>query len=986
MNNTLKFFKNSFFPVLLIIVFSILAWKNYVPGTWLSGWDTLHPEFNIALYLKRIFFGVWQGHQGLGAVASQSHAAELTRLPIVLILSLIFSPNLVRYLFFFLTLILGSLGVYFLSNYLLSQHATKYTKGASFIASLFYVLNLATLQQYYVPLEMFAVHFASLPWLILTAVRYLREGGKKNLIVFSLITLFSSSMAHTATLFYAYFLALSLFIFTSVIFSFRKSSLKRGVFLLFLTIIINLFWLAPNVYYVLKESSTVSNSKISTIFSDEAFLQSKAFGDYKNLVTLKNFLYNWREYSFSQNTFVDLLDEWNIHFKNPGVIQIGYTFFTLAIFGIPIAIFKKSKYAISLLPVLLISVVFWINENPPFTQIFTYLRENFPLFKEAIRFPFTKFSFLLVLCLSVFLAYFAQFLMSILGKIKLAFIVPIVAGLALFYYMLPAFNGNFISPSMKVNIPNEYFQAFEWFDKNDHNGRVAKFPINTFWGWNYYSWGYQGGGFTWFGMPQPTLDREFDRWGLYNEDFYLQSSLALYGGNQEDFISTLKKYQVKYLLLDESIINAGGDKKSLYIDEIKKMLSASSDIKISENFGFLTIYETNFGSMEQNIGVPKNYSKVDVNLTYSQTDPVYQKFGDYVQDGGATGFPFVNMDNRGEVKISVDSQNLIFENETAKSKIVFPVEGAIKEDLLNNRGFETSYNCDLKKIGSVSKEKLNEGVLYKADNGGVSCDFLDYPDLLYNKAYVLRVAGVNEDGRSLKIYLYNQTSKKMDLEELLPVGKFDEMYFIYPKSVEGAGYSLNFETRSYGKISSANLVSKVEIYEVDYNFLANVYTKNPNPETFKNDLKINNVRKYGTDIYKIDVHLPALATPEALQAGGGGLIQLGQGYDQGWKAFPTTNLQFSILNFQSIINVPIFNSELKHEKVNGWANGWFLEGTRQQALGNSSESSSSAYSLVPSASVFIVFWPQLLEWGGALLGIISFIFIVSSRGKKTHNT
>src|SRR4030042_4722483 len=199
-------------PLLLILVTGALAWKNHVPGTILSGWDSLHPEFNLGLYLKRAFWGGVQEHQGVGAVASQAHTAELPRLFIVWLLDIVLPANLVRYSFFFLTLGLGGLGAYFLVKYLLSVYSERFSKEASFLAGLFYILKLATLQQYYVSLEMFAVHFASLPWLVFLAIKYLREGKRRELVHFSLVTVFSSAMAHTPTLFYSYLGALALFI------------------------------------------------------------------------------------------------------------------------------------------------------------------------------------------------------------------------------------------------------------------------------------------------------------------------------------------------------------------------------------------------------------------------------------------------------------------------------------------------------------------------------------------------------------------------------------------------------------------------------------------------------------------------------------------------------------------------------------------------------------------------------------------------------
>ncbi len=78
----------SLFNSFLVLITLSIARRNYTPGTFLSGWDTLHPEFNFGLYLKRVFWGVWREHQGIGAVASQAHAAELTRIPILFLLSL----------------------------------------------------------------------------------------------------------------------------------------------------------------------------------------------------------------------------------------------------------------------------------------------------------------------------------------------------------------------------------------------------------------------------------------------------------------------------------------------------------------------------------------------------------------------------------------------------------------------------------------------------------------------------------------------------------------------------------------------------------------------------------------------------------------------------------------------------------------------------------------------------------------------------------
>ena len=75
--------KNRYSVIFLTILISIgviLSVANYSPGTWLSGWDTLHPEFDFPLAIKREISGVWRSEQGLGALSGHSDIAELPRI------------------------------------------------------------------------------------------------------------------------------------------------------------------------------------------------------------------------------------------------------------------------------------------------------------------------------------------------------------------------------------------------------------------------------------------------------------------------------------------------------------------------------------------------------------------------------------------------------------------------------------------------------------------------------------------------------------------------------------------------------------------------------------------------------------------------------------------------------------------------------------------------------------------------------------------
>ena len=591
-----NFILQNIFPIILVCLTVVICVVNFKSATWLSGWDTLHPEFDFLLNLKRVFGGVWQEHQGLGAVASQSHPAEIPRIIFLFLSSLFLPVSFLRYFYFFLCLILGPLGVFFFLERIVFKNKNQFGKGVfSFAGALFYLLNLGTLQHFYVPLEMFAVHFASLGWLFLFATQYLETQKKKYLWFFALVTLLAAPMSHTATLFYAYFLGLLLYLLAFILYEFFKNKvrlLKKTFFLIAVTLVLNAFWLLPNLYFVFNHGQEVVNSKIQRLFTNEAISQGRDFANPKDQALLKNFLFNWGELVNGEN-FGPLLNEWQSHLTHPLVSALGYLFFALILLGLFYSLFKKHKQGIILMPLLLISYFFLILLSPFLNQAYLLITK-IPLLHEILRFPFTKFSILLMFgyafYFSLGFAYFFELVKKIFKKSFLPLLVLLVMITSAFiFYMKPAFQGNLISPSMKVSIPEEYFQLFKWFDQQD-DGRILKLPLHTFWGWVYHDWGYQGAGFIWFGLKQPILDREFDRWNPKNEKAYQELSYAVYSQNLRLFEDLLAKYQIRWLLLDKSVIAPQEDEKVLFSPETEKLLLLSSKIRLTKEFGFLKVY------------------------------------------------------------------------------------------------------------------------------------------------------------------------------------------------------------------------------------------------------------------------------------------------------------------------------------------------------------------------------------------------------------
>lgn len=592
----LRRFKIDIFYIFLVISVLFLISHNYTPNTILSGWDTLHPEFNMGQYFQRIT-SVWQEHQGLGAPPSQAHLAELPRMIIMYPLTLLLPMNMVRYAYFFLMMLLGPSGVYFFIRHVLKKMNTDPLVDSlgALIGSLFYIFNIGTMQHFVVPLEMFATKFGYLGFIYLFLLKYLENGKKKDLIWFAVIIFFATPMAHTATLWFVFFAGICLFLGTYFLLHRKSYIFSRCLTLFLLTLALNLYWLLPNLYYSFNYSNDVINSKIHRLFSEEAFYHNKDYGHVDDLLLMKNFLFNWKVpvngidgYEFSTS----LLNAWKHHLGNIYIDIIGYAIAFISFGGIAYAIAKKRKDLIPLLPVTGIAIFFLLGGLPFIANMFEYLRSLSPTFKEALRFPFTKLSLQLIFAYAVFLGYGQAVIMDKLKKHFSMYIYTVAIIGGIFILNIPAFQGNFISSTMRVHIPSEYNRLFVW-SQEQNDGRILQLPLHSLYGWIYYNWHtpqgaqlYQGAGFTWFGLKQPLLNREFDRWYPYNEENYRELAYAVNSKNWPLFMALLNKYDIHYLLFDKNVVNIGGadEQKKLFYDDLYKLLHNTPGIKLEKQF------------------------------------------------------------------------------------------------------------------------------------------------------------------------------------------------------------------------------------------------------------------------------------------------------------------------------------------------------------------------------------------------------------------
>ena len=595
----------------LLLITSLLCFLNYEPNTWLTGWDNLHPEFNFLLNLKRSLFSVWQEYQSLGLLGGMAHAADLPHQLFLFLFSLFIPSHFLRYLWTFLMLFLGPLGTYFfIKNHFLTtpkkplpifknipflktslpitfDSATKVF--ASLLGALFYLLNLSTIQTFYTPFETFTSFYAFLPWILYFLISYLKNPTSKNLFIFFLISLFSSPSFYVETLFIV--LLLTLLPFLTHFFKSNRTTTTRSVVTLILT---QSYWLLPVIFFIFTNGHVGEQAKNNLIASPETYARNLQFANLLDTGLLKGYLFNFLD--ITQNQQYDyLLLPWRQHLQNPLIILLGFFNLSLILTGIYYSIKKGFSLALPLVLSTITCIFFLLGGN---------LFLNFiPFIGELFRSPFTKFSLPLSFCFSVFFSIGTIFIFDIFSFLnnRLTYITTtFTLSLFLLIYSSPAFSGHLISPSMRQSPPQEYTELFDFFKQQDPTTRIANFPQYTFWGWNYYSWGYRGSGFLWYGIQQPILDRAFDVWEKSSQDYYEDISTALYSQDQQLFEKLTQQYSVDWILIDKYITPPSSSTDS-YTDKLISILNSSDYFEIEKNFNdMILVYKTKNQDRTQN--------------------------------------------------------------------------------------------------------------------------------------------------------------------------------------------------------------------------------------------------------------------------------------------------------------------------------------------------------------------------------------------------
>ncbi len=600
----------------LILLEAVLFATNYIPHTYLVGWDNVFSELNFKNAFKINLFSVWQQYRGLGVQDGMAHAANLIHTCFVLLLSLFLPQNLIRYVFHFLMHLFGMIGMYILLRKEFKKNAFVSTLGA-----LFYGLNLATIQMFFAPLEVFSVHFAAIPWGIIALLTFFEKPSKKSALILFLTNVLFSPQGFVPTVFIAYLIGL--FCFSTYAF-FRHWNWKtaRVICIAFAIILsANAFWLFPFINGAITQGNTIKNTKINQISSEEIYQKNIKRGNLADVILLKGFMLDTVENNLG-GTPTFIMEEWSKHFSNGGVAAISYFLAALALLGIG-AVALRNKDKRSYAPLLLfISAFFFLGTDVPGIGFLNeIIRKYIPLFGEAFRFPFTKLVFIFVFAYGILVAEGIELLGSWLTKQIRSLLYLLTLGF-IFIYSFPAFSGLFFYPSIRLPIPQDYFAIISYFKNEPSNARIMTLPQSSFWNWLYYRWGERGSGFAWYGIEQPTLERPFDPWSNYNGQYFNEVVYAVQTENKGLFQNIVNKYDISYILIDDNILQTSKIQRKEKLEEFVASIYPNSQLFRTNNVDVFKLDEKPF---------LKKISPMTVQgvAPYDFIDTVYRENGDY---------------------------------------------------------------------------------------------------------------------------------------------------------------------------------------------------------------------------------------------------------------------------------------------------------------------------------------------------------------------
>jgi hypothetical protein len=931
--------------IALALILLFLFYRNYTPHTWLIGWDNLMPELNLGMNIKRSFFAVWQEYQGLGLVGGMGHAADLIRQIILIPFVALLPNNLVRYFWHFFTIALGTYGIYFgIKNHF------KFSRHIAFISALFYLLNFGSVQNYWAPFEPFSAFWGFFPWLIFSLWEVLEDPSRKNYIRFLVWNLFAIPSFYVQTIFIVYLICI-VSVITSFLMYHRwhqdiKKQLQHSVKLLLIIFCLNAFWILPFAYFLKNDIQNPQLGFGNLIASEETFLRNQYRGGFFDFLLLRGYYYD-----FPDNGSY-LMAAWQNHFNNPLVLTTGFLLSFIVLLGLFKTVLTKPKKisfeSAGLVVIFIICAIALLSATPPFS-ILNFLIRQISVLNQVFRSPFTKFIVPSIFTFTLFFAIGLELIFQSVKRIKLNFlqyIFSVLLFVSVIFFSIPSFKGDYIYPEMRQPIPNDYFRLFDYFKDKPKTERIANLPSGNFWGWTNYRSDIRGSGFIWYGIEQPILDRAFDVWNLKNEQYYWELNYAIQRQDPILLQNLLDKYSVSYILFDNNIYFPDEKLYGKIATPTREMLNGMTGLKLAAQFGQIYIYKNHTNTSPIVVENPQKLSQ----SSFYYMDQGFQENSHYISSPNPEIiYPFTNLftsrlPHEFAFEVKADNQEIAIKkylnsatnysvlNSSSDSFLeLAPKSITVHIPITNRFEFNPSSKDLLDMNNSNSQEIKTESSsnFVRLTSSNQNNFFVKYfPELTFNQAYLVKIDYRHISNYPLTVSAFSVDSDNVFLNTKLESDKnWQTAWFVIPPYKTDdfeTGLTIMFNNTSFNGSTSINDIKDIVVYPLPYNNL--ISTK------LVSDTNVSNYKPLITNLSNDNSSIYIYKTVLKSSAPSNSFLALPQSFHQGWHALAFIDSKPQFLK--------------NHVLVDNWENAWEIS------------------DLPASTTIYLFFWPQLLEFIG----------------------
>jgi hypothetical protein len=497
----MKYVKKNIDILLVLILCLTIILFNFDFAKLVIGLDNASPYFGISNIISRI--------KGISSVI---YGGILFQAPFLLLKELGIKPEILSNLYLSLNLVLGSLGITLLSR--------KFTKNriVSLFSTIVLVTSLFTTWIFANPNFLFLASYGSIPLII-----YFLSKEKLKTIEYIFLVMLSLIFLTTTLNIVAFAIYLLQIVLLTKVLTLKEFSLKRvgiwscALVLVWLFSIQIIMFLNRDTSLFITQIFAYISSLLKNPYMDKITEGILTSGKSNSILDTARFSTGWMELHDPQN--IPIFTKYTLYKTDTVYMFLGLIPFLLSLLSI---YFKRNRRNILLTSLLLFFVLLS-------SKFGIYVIESIPLLKYAIRWPTSKLWPIYIIPLTVL----SGITLSYILKLKKIISYPLIGLLfgILIFYSLPVLNGNLLSPTTKVNIPNEYF-------KIPSDSKILVLP-----------------------KPQKLYMREYE-WGYYGSDFlsYINTSQIVDGANLYEYSNMYENIfesgyipkDIEYTLYDRS--------------------------------------------------------------------------------------------------------------------------------------------------------------------------------------------------------------------------------------------------------------------------------------------------------------------------------------------------------------------------------------------------------------------------------------------------